>query len=128
LDDLGRRLGTLMRSLTTGRTVRGISHAYIERTPHTGVTRHPTRPLVELDPLERLAHLERATDEPPRRGVADAVQVHVAFGIDDAAVQLIDLRHVKRQRLQARPLGGEELAATGMELVGVCRVPLLGRL
>ena len=53
---------------------------------------------------------------PSVRGHPQAVEVHVLLGIDDAGVQLIDLRHMQRQRLQVRLLDSEDLATAGMEL------------
>ena len=89
------------------------------------MTGYTARAVVQLHALERLAYLERAADESPGGRVADAVEIDIAFGIDDAALQLIDLRYVQRQRLQVCPLSGEELAAAGVQFVAEGRIPLL---
>src|SRR5207253_1272634 len=84
LDLLRRRLRAAGEPLAARRTVRGVGHAHIPWPVFARMARHPPRPLVELDSLERLAHLERSADEPVGSRVTDTVQVHVAFGIHDA--------------------------------------------
>src|ERR1035438_1762154 len=100
LDLLGRDRSVTGQSLTSGWSMRGIGHARIPGSVDPGVARDPARPVIEDDPLERLAHFERSADQPVRRGVAYAVHVDVALRIDDAGAELIDLRHMQRQGLQ----------------------------
>jgi len=52
----------------------------------------------------------------------------IALRIDAAGVDLVHLRHEQRQCFQLHPLGGKELAATGMQFVREGRVPFVTRL
>ena len=64
--------------------MRRIRYPGIKRAVDACMRGHPPRPIVQIDPLERLAHLERTADEPVRGGVTHAIQMHVPFRIDDA--------------------------------------------
>ena len=66
-----------------------------------------SRAFVQIDPIQCLTHFQAAADEPIGSAVADAVNMHIAFGIHDAAIELIDLGHVQRQPAQVRLLEGE---------------------
>jgi hypothetical protein len=45
------------------------------------------------------------------------MHVDVAFDVDEPMMERVDLRDERRQRLEVRPLGGEELARTRMQMI-----------
>src|SRR5665213_3407221 len=123
LELLGSHLRSVSVSLSARWTMRRVGHTRIERAVHARVVGHTARAGVQIDSIQRLAYLQGSCDEAVGGRVADAVHVHVAFGIHDAGEELIDLWHEQRQRLQVPLFDGEELAAAGVQLVGELGVP-----
>jgi len=117
---LGRGLGAGTRAAR--RAMLGHRQARKGAPEDLRVGRDQPRPVVAIDAIFGFPDLELATDEQIGHRVAVPMHIDIALDIDEPMMERVHLRDEERQRPQVRPLGGEELARTRVQMLFVGRV------